>query len=118
MTLAETYSWIFYAIGLASRNKPASIAEIERVADGINHAVPTQKEIQTSISWLKKHALIIKSGKKIELSGDGINLINKFSSESQTILGVWKQVENHFVDIGIDNSQQINPKNMITEQKH
>lgn len=40
MTQAQTYSWIFYAVALASQQEPADYAGIETVADGINHAAP------------------------------------------------------------------------------
>jgi hypothetical protein len=65
MTRAETYSWILYAVGVTSRVAPASNADISRAADGINHAVPTQKEMQSSISWLQTAGLVRKAKNKI-----------------------------------------------------
>lgn len=114
MTLAQTYSWIFYAIGLASQKIPASLADVETIADGINHAIPTQKEIQKSISWCVSQGLVLKEGKKHKLTIEGNALLN--GSSSNTTLGVWKYLENHFSKIGVDNTRQIYPKTMNTEQ--
>ena len=52
MTEDEIYSWIFLAVGMASEIEPCNINGISMIADGINHAVPTQKELRNSLSWL------------------------------------------------------------------
>jgi len=113
MTLAQTYSWIFYAIGLASQNISASLVEIGAIADGINHAIPTQKEMQDSISWCLSQRLVLKEGKKYKPTIEGNALLN--GSSSNTTLGVWKYLENQFSKIGVDNTRQINPKTMNAE---
>ncbi len=71
MTDKQTISWIFLPTALATNTKPTNINGISSVADGINHAVPTQKELQTSISWLIRNELIIKQGKNYELTSKG-----------------------------------------------
>ena len=45
--------------------------DIEAVADGINHAVPTQKEMDASINWSESKGLFQRSGKKIQLTEEG-----------------------------------------------
>jgi hypothetical protein len=50
----QVISWIFLAIAIASQNEPTDYKSISMVADGINHAVPTQKELKNSITWLIK----------------------------------------------------------------
>jgi hypothetical protein len=44
----------FLAISLCSLTEPVDFKSISQIADGINHAVPTENEMQSSISWLKK----------------------------------------------------------------
>lgn len=68
MNQAQTYSWIFYAVASASQQVPADYAGIESVADGINHAVPTQQEMRASLSWLATQNLVQKDGKRYRLS--------------------------------------------------
>jgi hypothetical protein len=113
MTLAQTYSWIFYAIGLASQNVPAGLVDIEAIADGINHAIPTQKEMQKSISWCVSQGFVLKEGKKYKLTIEGSAVLN--GSSSNTTFVVWKYIENQFSKIGVDNTRQTNPKTMNTE---
>ena len=115
MTLAQTYSWIFYAAGLASQKLPATFADVMVAADGINHAVPTHKEIRSSVSWSMAQGLISKIGKKLILTKEGISLLNDASASSGTAYGVWKYIEKRFSELGVDNSLQINPNTMKSE---
>jgi hypothetical protein len=114
MTLAETYSWIFYAIGVSSHTSPVKQKEIFQVADGINHAVPTQKEMQASISWLIKENMIQKNGKSVQPTESGRSLLDKASSTSNTTSGVWKNLTDEFSNMGVDNTQEVNPNNINT----
>lgn len=101
---------------MASHNQPVSYKEIEMVADGINHAIPTQKEMRATIAWLKSMGLVFKDGKKFKISDQGNKLHKQLSNGVGTISGVWKNIEKYFADQGVDNISQINPKNMTTEQ--
>jgi len=114
MTLAETYSWIFYALALASGTGPAKHKDIEQVADGINHAIPTQKEIRESLAWLGDKGLVEKRGKTYLLSEDGNALLNKLSSKVNTTMGVWKNIEKYIEECGVDNVANINPNTLAT----
>lgn len=96
MTEEQTYSWIFTAIAIASPTKPLNYSEISNVADGINHAIPTQKELQTSINWLIKNELIRKIGKKYELSEKGADLFKESSDKESLISNIWKNLELSF----------------------
>jgi len=58
MTDSQTIAWIFLAIALASQTEPADFDSISTIADGINHAVPTLKELQTSLIWLINNGLV------------------------------------------------------------
>ena len=96
MTDEQTISWIFLATALATNTKPSDINGISSVADGINHAVPTQKELQTSISWLTKRGLIIKHGKNYELTDNGKFEYETASKNIDKLLAIWKNLEIKF----------------------
>jgi len=114
MTLAQTYSWLFYALALASGTKPARYRDIEQVADGINQAIPTQKEMRESLAWLSEEGLIVKEGKAYILSENGVSLLNMLPNKVHTTMGVWKSIENHFEECGVDNVASINPSTLAT----
>lgn len=116
MTLAQTYSWIFYAIALASQSEAAKIKTIEQAADAINHAIPTQKELSASIKWLTDKKMIEKKGKKIKLTDDGSNIIEQASNNPGGLMKVWGRIEKLIEKMGVDNTQQVNPRNLNTEQ--
>jgi hypothetical protein len=90
MTIEQSISWIFLSIAVASEISPANFKEITMIGDGINHAVPTQKELQTSISWLTKRGLILKRAKKYELSEKGKK---EFENVSNKNMGYVKMME-------------------------
>ena len=114
MTLAQTYSWLFYALALASRREPVECKDIEQVADAINHAVPTQKEMKESLAWLIRAGLAIKEGKAYSLADRGVALLNSHTNKVHTTMGVWKSIEKHFEDCGVDNVTNINPNTLAT----
>ena len=94
MTDEETISWIFLAIALASQKEAANLSGIFITADGINHAVPTQKEIQTSILYLTTNDLVRKQSKKYDLTTKGKTIYQIASDHSKTLLEVWKNLRN------------------------
>jgi predicted transcriptional regulator len=96
----QTISWIFLATALATNTKPTDICGISSVADGINHAVPTQKELQTSISWLKTKGLIIKQGKNYELTSKGKLAYESASKNTETVMKIWENIELNFNGYG------------------
>jgi predicted transcriptional regulator len=100
MTDKQTISWIFLAIALATNTKPTDISGISSVADGINHAVPTQKELQISITWLTTKGLIIKHGKNYELTSKGKLEYELASKNNQTVMKVWENLELNFNSYG------------------
>jgi hypothetical protein len=112
MTDAQTYSWIFYAVALASQCEPADYAGIESVADGINHAVPTQKEMRTSLSWMTSKDLVQKDGKRYRLSETGKKLADDASA--RTTMKVWKNIETKFSQLGANDVEQLDPRTMST----
>lgn len=93
MTEEQIISWIFLAIALATNTEPSDINGISMVADGINHAVPTQKELQISIAWLTNNGLILKNGKRYELTNKGKLEYEAVSKNSDKLLAIWKHLE-------------------------
>ena len=93
MTHEETVAWIFLSTALATRTEPTNMSGISMVADGINHAVPTQKEFQTSFSWLTKNGLVEKKSKKYSLTADGKTEFDKASQNTENLLEIWQKLE-------------------------
>ncbi len=89
----QTISWIFLSTAMASETRPTDFSGISMIADGINHAVPTQKELQSSLSWLIKHGLILKQGSKYSLSADGKMKYDEVVKKSNKVLEIWKNIE-------------------------
>lgn len=93
MTEGQTTSWIFLATAIASQTESADYDSISNVADGINHAVPTHKELHTSLTWLTKNDLIAKSGSKYKLTGKGQLEYNVASRQTSTLLKIWDNLD-------------------------
>lgn len=95
----RTAAWVMYALGLASQKEPARFAAISEVADGVNHAVPTQKELQTSLRWLLRHGLVAKHSGGYVLSQQGAALMASARAKSNTALGVWEAVTSELLSL-------------------
>lgn len=93
MTDQQIISWIFLATALATSTKPTDMNGISSVADGINHAVPTHKELQTSIAWLTKKGLIVKQGRNYELTDKGKLEYKSASEYTKKLLEMWEVIE-------------------------
>lgn len=86
-------AWIYLAVSIASQTKPTDFKGISMIADGINHAVPTQRELQTATSWLINKGLINKVGEKYSLSEKGKEDYNYAQLETKTLLKMWDKLE-------------------------
>lgn len=100
MTDLQTISWIFLATALTTSTKPTDIIGISSVADGINHSVPTQKELQKSISWLTTKGLIIEQGKYYELTSKGKHVYESASKNTRKVMKIWGNLELIFNSYG------------------
>lgn len=89
----EAISWIFLATALATQKEPATLNEISMVADGINHSIPTQKELQNTFLWLQSNGYVIKSGKKYNLTTLGKRLYDEERGSSNELLVIWKNIK-------------------------
>jgi predicted transcriptional regulator len=103
MTEEETISWIFLPIALASKTEPANFQEISNFADGINHSIPDEKELKSSISWLSKKLLINKVEKKYQLTDLGKFEYEKASKSTKILFGIWKNLELKIIKMNENN---------------
>lgn len=87
--IRRAYAWLMYALAGASQNKPANFAAISQVADCINHAAPTHKEIQSSLKWLTVYGLVHKQSTGYLLTEQGSTVMAKASAGHNTISAVW-----------------------------
>jgi hypothetical protein len=92
MIETRTYAWIMYALAGASQNEPANFAAISQVADGINHAVPTHKELQLSLEWLMGNGLAQKQGSRYLLTEKGYAVMASICAEQKTISQIWSSL--------------------------
>jgi hypothetical protein len=86
-------AWIYLAVSMASQTEPADFKGISMIADGINHAAPAHKELQTSISWLISKGLINKVGKKYTLTEKGKEDYANAQVETNALLNAWDNLE-------------------------
>jgi hypothetical protein len=93
MKESRIISWILLAIALVSQKQSADLKAISMLADGINHAVPTEKELQVAISWLLKNEQIEKEGSKYRLSKKGLINYNFASLKTNILLEIWNNLE-------------------------
>jgi hypothetical protein len=87
---ATTIAWIFLAVGLASQKSAADRSAISQLADGINHAVPTHEEMETSLSFLTTAGLISVQNGKFSLSITGAAIYKKVFENELPLLSAWK----------------------------
>jgi hypothetical protein len=89
METAKTYAWIMYAVALAAQKGSANFAAISQLADGINHAVPEHKELQSALKWLSNNQFVEKKGTWYTLTPKGAMLVASVRNENDTARQVW-----------------------------
>jgi predicted transcriptional regulator len=89
----NTISWILLSIGIGSQKAPIDFEGIKQIADGINHAIPTHQELQSSIKWLLQKGLITKNGKQYLLSDKGKDFVNDSQSSTRQVFKMWENLE-------------------------
>jgi hypothetical protein len=96
MTDEQTILWIFLAIATGSQKASINIGDLALVAEAINHAVPTHKELQTSISWLTNNSLIIKNNRRYNLTKLGHSELKNAPDGVESLYIIWKNLESRF----------------------
>lgn len=90
MTEAQTHAWLFLSVPQA----PAPLQNVIAVADGINHAIPTDRELQVSLGWLQALGLVRKDGRMYSLTPAGVALRTECSAT--TMMRTWDNVTARF----------------------
>lgn len=93
MTENQITSWIFLATAVASQVEPANFNSIAEIADGINHAIPTDRELQSSLIWLARNGLVTKTGSNYNLTAKGKMEYETISRETSTYLELWDKLD-------------------------
>ena len=88
-----TRSWILLAIAFASKNSLVDLNRISAVADGINISVPTDLEMQASISWLIKRNMVVQFENNYKLSKLGKQLVTKAQTKTKMIQKILENLE-------------------------
>jgi hypothetical protein len=98
---ASTVAWILYSVAMASGREPAPIASISTLADAINHAVPTDKELQRSLLRLQSLRLVSREGRSFKLTESGAAMVERAQESSTYVTGVWKHLTTLIGEISV-----------------
>jgi hypothetical protein len=99
MKNAKTISWILLATGLASRAVPAGFDAISMIADGIQRAIPTDKELHGSVKWLLENGLVISDNNKYSLTENGKRMINNAEAKNDNAFKMCKYLEREIANL-------------------
>ena len=88
MTDAQTFSWILLSVD----EQGSTRRQISEMADAINHAIPTHREMETSLGWLREHGFVREDGSRLALTAAGAALIARFRSPTRPIMQTWHAV--------------------------
>ena len=88
---------------MAVPDKPGSLQDVIAMADGINHAIPTQQELRQSFGWLQQHGFIRKDAKTYSLTPSGTAIRNRCSKP--TMMKTWDAVTAHFSALPSDDAE-------------
>lgn len=69
--------WILMAVFLGSADRSSELAEILAAADGINHALPTRRELCDSLTRLVQAGVILEQEDRFEIHPDHVESIEK-----------------------------------------
>ena len=98
MTKEQTFAWILLSIAFATQTGAADKREISLIADGINHSVPTEKELQTALSWLAKKGFVTKQEKKFSLTPEGQKEYENATQNTKVIFKIWENLEKQIIN--------------------
>lgn len=85
MDESKTYAWILLSV----TTQPTSLHRIIATADAINHAIPTQEELNVSLGWLAHRGLIRKDGELYRLTETGGELTQRVAAKWATRREEW-----------------------------
>lgn len=88
MTESQTFAWILLSVP----DSPGTLQDIIAMADGINHAIPSHHELQTSLGWLQARGLVRKDGRRFCTTDSGSQLLARLRRPGQTMMKTWDLV--------------------------
>ena len=95
MTDAETFSWILLSI----HEHGSTRRQISEMADAINHAIPTDCEMEMSLRWLQKRGFVREDSSRFVLTDTGAAFVAHFSSATRPIMQTWHAVSDAIQEI-------------------
>ena len=73
-----TDAWIFASLNTSAAEQPGvALAELIATADYLNHAIPTLRELRSSLQTLHAHGLVEPREKKVALTPHGTTIYTK-----------------------------------------
>ena len=90
MTEPQTHAWIFLSVP----EQPAALQDVIAMADAINHAIPSDRELRGSLGWLVAQGLIRKDGRRYLLTPEGIAL--RTETSKKLMMKTWDAVTAKF----------------------
>lgn len=96
---ASTVAWIFLAIDFTDL-EGARRTDILHAADAINHAVPLESEIQTSIRFLTRHGTLLKQSKSYRITERGRTMLASAHAGAANIFEAWRALEARVAGVG------------------
>jgi hypothetical protein len=98
-TDVTNFAWILLAIFFWDKGS-VTRAEILHSADAINHAVPSDSELERAILYLKEQGLIEEHGHSFAISDAGREILESAHGGSGNIFDVWKALELRIASLG------------------
>jgi hypothetical protein len=94
MTRLDTpaIAWILLAIEFTGLERPGLI-DILHAAEAIDHSVPTEQELRSSLRLLTSHSLLAKQGKSFQLTDSGQALLRSANIDAMNIFEAWRALE-------------------------
>jgi hypothetical protein len=84
----NTHAWILLCVS----EKGSTLERIIAVADAINHAIPTHKELQTSLGWLLSRGMVYRRERQFALTDAGSKLLAAARRPGRSLYETWDEV--------------------------
>jgi hypothetical protein len=89
---------------LSVPEEPAPLQDVIATADGINHAIPTDRELQVSLGWLRAQGLVKKVDRAYSLTPAGVAL--RAACSAKTTMKTWDTVASRFAAIAPSSAHE------------
>ena len=86
-------AWIF--LSLNNMEEGTSLEDLIAKADGINHAIPTENEVEGALNRLSKADLVHFINAKFFLTDSGKELYEYIYKQKGSLLTLWEKLEKH-----------------------